>query len=83
MKPPVEENPPRLCELIVSGSRRDGPGAEDKPAGPLALHKRKWVRPTCKPPEARKRHGYYVNHPGMGNFANQLWESSPIHIKCQ
>ena len=55
VKPPVEENPPRLCELIVGLGKVEVRGVEDERARPLALHKRTRARPTGEPPQARTR----------------------------
>ena len=54
-KPPVEEGPPSLCELIVGLGEVEVRGVEDEPAGPLAPHKRTRARRTCEPRRARAR----------------------------
>ena len=44
---PVEENPTRICELIVDLGDVEILGVDDAPGGPLALHIRTRARQVC------------------------------------
>ena len=46
-RPPVVENPTRICELLVGLGEVDVLGVDDDPAEPLALHVRTRRRPAC------------------------------------
>ena len=43
----MEENPTRICELIVGLGDVEVLGVDDEPAGPLAVHVRTRRRPAC------------------------------------
>ena len=43
----MEENPTRVCELIVGLGDVEVLGVDDAPGGPLALHIRTRGRPVC------------------------------------
>ena len=43
----MEENPSRICELLVGLGEVEVLGVDDEPAGPLAVHIRTRRRPTC------------------------------------
>ncbi len=43
----MEENPTRICELIVGLGDVEVLGVGDAPGGPLAVHIRTWARPAC------------------------------------
>ena len=44
----MEENPTRICELIVGLGDVEVLGVDDAPGGPLALHIRTRARPPCE-----------------------------------
>ena len=46
-RPPAEENPRRICELLVGLGEVEVLGVDDAPAGPLAVHVRTRRRPSC------------------------------------
>ena len=43
----MQENPTRICELIVGLGDVEVLGVDDVSGGPLALHTRTRARPTC------------------------------------
>ena len=43
----MEENPTRICELIVGLGDVEVVGVDDAPVGPLAVHVRTRRRPAC------------------------------------
>ncbi|MXV89574.1 MAG: hypothetical protein F4004_02725 [Acidimicrobiia bacterium] len=43
----MEENPTRICELLVGLGEVEVLGVDDKFGGPLELHVRTRARPTC------------------------------------
>ena len=43
----MEENPTRICELVVGLGDVEVLGVDDEPAGPLAVHVRTRRRPSC------------------------------------